>query len=85
MLPPWAHGSADEFVRIMREALESVHVSAHLHEWVDLIFGIKQRGACFVRQLSGVQVRKCRLVASRRLCAGLLLPPLADVCEAALL
>ncbi|KAL3922106.1 MAG: hypothetical protein SGPRY_004678 [Prymnesium sp.] len=26
------------------QALESEHVSAHLHEWVDLIFGYKQRG-----------------------------------------
>ncbi|KAJ1494501.1 BEACH domain-containing protein, partial [Baffinella frigidus] len=43
-LPPWAHGSADEFVRKMRQALESEHVSAHLHEWVDLIFGFRQHG-----------------------------------------
>ena len=43
-LPPWAKGSASEFVRINREALESDYVSAHLHEWVDLIFGYKQRG-----------------------------------------
>ena len=27
-----------------REALESEHVSAHLHEWVDLVFGAKQVG-----------------------------------------
>lgn len=41
-LPPWAKGSAHEFVRLHREALESDHVSAHLHEWIDLIFGEKQ-------------------------------------------
>ncbi len=39
VLPPWAHGSPDEFIRLQREALESDYVSEHLHEWVDLIFG----------------------------------------------
>ena len=43
-LPRWARGSAEEFVRIHREALESDFVSEHLHEWIDLIFGYKQRG-----------------------------------------
>ena len=43
-LPPWANGSAHEFVRLHRKALESEHVSAHLQEWVDLVFGCKQRG-----------------------------------------
>ncbi|GLD99155.1 hypothetical protein PINS_up007873 [Pythium insidiosum] len=42
-LPPWASGPR-EFVRIHREALESEYVSAHLHEWIDLIFGFKQQG-----------------------------------------
>ncbi|KAK9837038.1 hypothetical protein WJX84_000368 [Apatococcus fuscideae] len=44
VLPPWAKGSPEEFVRIQREALESDFVSDHLHEWIDLIFGFKQRG-----------------------------------------
>ena len=44
VLPPWA-SSAEEFVRINRQALESDYVSEHLHEWIDLIFGYKQRGA----------------------------------------
>ena len=43
-LPPWAATAAD-FVNVHRQALESEHVSAHLHEWIDLIFGYKQRGA----------------------------------------
>ena len=43
VLPPWA-ATPEEFVRINREALESDYVSAHLHEWIDLIFGCKQRG-----------------------------------------
>jgi hypothetical protein len=42
-LPPWAHGSAREFVRKHRMALESQHVTDHLHLWIDLIFGYKQR------------------------------------------
>jgi len=44
VLPPWAHGDACEFVRLHRAALESVHVSANLHKWIDLVFGYKQRG-----------------------------------------
>ena len=37
-LPPWAKTPVD-FVHKQRMALESEHVSAHLHEWIDLIFG----------------------------------------------
>ena len=44
LLPPWAR-SAEEFVALQRRALESEHVSASLHQWIDLIFGFKQRGA----------------------------------------
>ncbi|KAJ2864991.1 hypothetical protein GGH94_002533 [Coemansia aciculifera] len=42
-LPPWA-STPEEFVWINRQALESEHVSANLHKWIDLIFGYKQRG-----------------------------------------
>ncbi|KCV71249.1 hypothetical protein H696_02199 [Fonticula alba] len=44
-LPPWAHGSPEQFIRIHRAALESDIVSSQLHLWIDLIFGFKQRGA----------------------------------------
>ncbi|CAF1031400.1 unnamed protein product [Rotaria sordida] len=43
LLPPWAENERD-FVYKMRLALESDYVSQHLHEWIDLIFGYKQRG-----------------------------------------
>ncbi|EFJ19512.1 hypothetical protein SELMODRAFT_110788, partial [Selaginella moellendorffii] len=44
ILPPWAKGSPEEFIRLNREALESEHTSENLHRWIDLIFGYKQRG-----------------------------------------
>ncbi|BAS80158.1 Os02g0663300 [Oryza sativa Japonica Group] len=37
-LPPWAENPVD-FICKHRKALESDYVSAHLHEWIDLIFG----------------------------------------------
>ncbi|MEW5307948.1 MAG: hypothetical protein WDW36_010315 [Sanguina aurantia] len=42
-LPPWAC-SPEDFLAKHRLCLESPHVSAHLHHWIDLIFGAKQRG-----------------------------------------
>ena len=38
-LPDWAP-TATMFIIKMREALESSHVSRHLHKWIDLIFGV---------------------------------------------
>ena len=43
-LPPWAHSSPRTFLEKHREALESPFVSANLHHWIDLIFGVHQRG-----------------------------------------
>ncbi|CAM9756268.1 unnamed protein product [Chrysoparadoxa australica] len=42
-LPPWA-SSAQDFIDKNRQALESKYVSDHLHLWIDLMFGYKQRG-----------------------------------------
>jgi hypothetical protein len=47
VLPPWSR-SAIDFVYIHRKALESPHVTAHLHEWIDLIWGFRQRGEAAV-------------------------------------
>ena len=44
MLPPWANGSPEIFVELMRNALESDICSSMLPDWIDLIFGRKQQG-----------------------------------------
>jgi hypothetical protein len=51
-LPPWAHDSSEEFIRLHRLALESEYVSSHLHEWIDLIFGYKQTGQAAIDALN---------------------------------
>ena len=43
-LPPWAADAAD-CVAQLAAALESPHVSARLHLWIDLVFGCASRGA----------------------------------------
>uniref|UniRef100_T1KMA3 WD repeat and FYVE domain-containing protein 3 n=1 Tax=Tetranychus urticae TaxID=32264 RepID=T1KMA3_TETUR len=52
ILPPWAKGDAREFIRMHRAALECDYVSAHLHEWIDLIFGYKQQGPAAVEAIN---------------------------------
>jgi factor associated with neutral sphingomyelinase activation len=46
-LPKWAKSPRD-FIRKHAKALECDHVSNHLHEWIDLIFGYKQQGQAAV-------------------------------------
>nr|CCA15276.1 nucleotide binding protein putative [Albugo laibachii Nc14] len=43
LLPAWAV-SPEDFIAKNYAALESEFVSQHLHQWIDLIFGYKQRG-----------------------------------------
>ena len=44
----------EDFLRKSRAALESEHVSEHLHEWIDLVFGYKQQGRDAVGAHNGV-------------------------------
>ncbi|CAG2101375.1 unnamed protein product [Medioppia subpectinata] len=50
-LPVWAE-SPEHFIRLHRMALESDLVSCQLHQWIDLIFGYKQRGPEAVRAVN---------------------------------
>ncbi|XP_009977759.1 PREDICTED: WD repeat- and FYVE domain-containing protein 4 [Tauraco erythrolophus] len=51
-LPPWADGDPHKFILLHRQALESDYVSAHLHRWIDLIFGHRQHGSAAVEAVN---------------------------------
>ena len=51
-LPPWAKGDPKIFIAKNREALESPYVSRHLHHWVDLVFGHKQKGEAAIESVN---------------------------------
>lgn len=48
----WSKGDPRLFVLINRAVLESPYVTAHLPEWIDLIFGYKQTGRAGERALN---------------------------------
>jgi hypothetical protein len=48
-LPSWANNDSRFFTQTMRRVLESPQISENLHKWLDLIFGIKQRGELAVK------------------------------------
>lgn len=51
-LPPWCDGSARLFMLVHRQALESEIVRRQLHQWIDLIFGFKQKGNAAVNAIN---------------------------------
>ncbi|XP_038073345.1 neurobeachin-like protein 1 isoform X2 [Patiria miniata] len=51
ILPKWA-SSPEDFIYKHRQALESEHVSANLHHWIDLIFGYRQKGPAAIEALN---------------------------------
>eukprot|EP01155_Anaeramoeba_flamelloides_P023549 Anaeramoba_flamelloidesa807776_78.p1 GENE.a807776_78~~a807776_78.p1 ORF type:complete len:701 (+),score=207.42 a807776_78:51-2153(+) len=51
-LPKWSNQCIHTFLYLHRKALESDYVSEHLNEWIDLIFGYKQRGEEAVKALN---------------------------------
>ena len=44
-LPPWASYSPRLFSKILKKSLESQYVSMNINNWIDLIFGYKQKGS----------------------------------------
>jgi hypothetical protein len=51
-MPPWAKSDPRLFVRMNKKAIESKYVSETISEWIDLIFGIKQKGEEGVKALN---------------------------------
>ena len=45
ILPLWASNSPRLFSKMNKKALESQYVSQQIHNWIDLIFGYKQKGS----------------------------------------
>ncbi|XP_036430614.1 lysosomal-trafficking regulator isoform X3 [Colossoma macropomum] len=51
-LPPWARNDPRLFVLIHRQALESDQVSQTLCQWIDLVFGLKQKGKAAIQAIN---------------------------------
>uniref|UniRef100_A0A3B3QSJ6 Lysosomal trafficking regulator n=1 Tax=Paramormyrops kingsleyae TaxID=1676925 RepID=A0A3B3QSJ6_9TELE len=51
-LPPWARSDPRLFILIHRQALESDQVSQTLCQWIDLVFGLKQKGKAAVQAIN---------------------------------
>jgi hypothetical protein len=55
-LPRWAQ-SPHDFVATHRRVFESSHVSAHIHTWIDLIFGVNQRSEETTRYITAFRIQ----------------------------
>uniref|UniRef100_UPI00398EDA26 lysosomal-trafficking regulator isoform X1 n=2 Tax=Pristiophorus japonicus TaxID=55135 RepID=UPI00398EDA26 len=51
-LPPWARNDPRLFILIHRQALESDQVSQSICNWIDLVFGNKQKGRAAVHAIN---------------------------------
>ncbi|KAM9212392.1 lysosomal-trafficking regulator isoform 2-T2 [Dugong dugon] len=51
-LPPWARNDPRLFVLIHRQALESDCVSQNICQWIDLVFGYKQKGKASIQAIN---------------------------------
>ena len=68
-LPPWARNDPRLFILIHRQALESDQVSQTLCQWIDLVFGLKQKGKAAVHAINVFHP-----AVSSRLCLGHIYP-----------
>ena len=63
-LPSWCEDAA-AFVKYHRTMLESEHVSARLHRWIDLTFGYLLAGQAAIDALNVPLVRRWRFASLR--------------------
>lgn len=64
-IPQWATNHYD-FVRIMRESLESRYVTENLGHWIDLVFGIHQKDEKKLNKFFGFAYEEWHLKAENR-------------------
>jgi hypothetical protein len=51
-LPKWAKGNPYLFVSVLRKTVEAEYVSKNLSNWVDLVYGYKQRGKEAINEMN---------------------------------